>query len=192
MSDPVTAETKLRLEAEKLQAEIDNLRRPWIKNPASWVSLITIFVALCGLGFQYVNHQAAAAAARREVGQAKDELKQSEDRLAEVQAALSSKEPLLAQVSTQLDQATSELLKLMDERQKATSELQDLDKKLAELQMQLAALPNTPQNRSAQNVVAQAGRSVKALQTANVQSLEKANVLNRNLNIIKASPLVRK
>ena len=77
---PVTADTKLRLEIEKLQAEIDNLRRPWIKNPATWVSLITIFVALCGLGFQYVNHQVAAAAATQKLEQAKTQLEESQTR----------------------------------------------------------------------------------------------------------------
>ncbi|MBC8153908.1 MAG: SPOR domain-containing protein [Bacteroidetes bacterium] len=50
-----TVEDKLRCEIEKLEAETANLKRTWIDNPASWVTILTTIVALGGVALQYTR-----------------------------------------------------------------------------------------------------------------------------------------
>jgi hypothetical protein len=48
-------DNKGRLELEKLQAEIDNLKRPWWQNPTFWVAVATTLIAFFGVVVQYVR-----------------------------------------------------------------------------------------------------------------------------------------
>ena len=48
-----SAEEKLKWEIEKLQAETQNLKRPWIANPASWLAIVTTVIALTTAFAQY-------------------------------------------------------------------------------------------------------------------------------------------
>lgn len=91
MYEPITPETKLRLETEKLQVEIANLKKTWIKNPASWVSILTIVLALCGLAFQYRDNKADALEAQIKLDKVQGEFRQSQERLNHVQEELIAK-----------------------------------------------------------------------------------------------------
>ena len=44
---------KLRWEVEKLQAETRNLKRPYLKTAASWITILTVILALFGVTIQY-------------------------------------------------------------------------------------------------------------------------------------------
>src|ERR1041384_4057032 len=115
MSQSASSYTKEELEKQKLMAEVDNLKKSWIKNPASWVSIVTIVVALFGLGVQYQSHKTRQAAEMELLGSAKDDLKKSTDRLRKVEDALNQKEPQFKQVDAELDKATNELKQLSAE-----------------------------------------------------------------------------
>jgi len=84
---------KLRWEIEKLQAEAEHLRRPWLKTPASWVAIVTTMVALAGVALQSArsNREYELAEIRHEKTQldivrAEEVRKQTEASLRKVQA----------------------------------------------------------------------------------------------------------
>src|SRR5215210_638380 len=62
------ASEKLRYEIEKLQAETEHLRRPWLRTPASWVTILIALATLTGSTAQYFssNRRADLAEIKRE------------------------------------------------------------------------------------------------------------------------------
>src|SRR5947207_26894 len=102
MSDSPISFTKEELEKQKLEAEIANLKKSWFKNPASWVSIMTIVLALFGLAFQYRSHQLQEKEAQDKLKQTQDNLTKVKTDLTNVQDALNQKEPQLKQVDAEL------------------------------------------------------------------------------------------
>ena len=186
MSQSASSYTKEELEKQKLMAEIDNLKKSWIKNPASWVSIVTIVVALFGLGFQYQSHKTEQAEAMKNLDNAKDDLKKSTDRLRKVEDALNQKEPQLKQVDAELDKATNELKQLSADREEAQAQLAALNAQLQELQAKANSLPKTPDNQQIQASVRSATVAIVDLQNKNKTIVDKSQLLTDSLARAKA------
>lgn len=121
MNDQVSSYTKEDLEKQKLLAEISNLNKSWIKSPASWISILTIVLALFGLAFQYRNHQLEAKQAQDEQAKEIEKLNTTKAALLDVQNALNQKEPRLKEVDAEIDKTSNELTQLTSDRRRAKS-----------------------------------------------------------------------
>jgi len=193
MSQPANNFTKEELEKQKLLAEIANLNKSWIKNPASWVSILTIVLALFGLAFQYRNHQFEQKAAEDKLKQTQDNLAKVKGDLTTVQNALNQKEPQLKQVDAELDKATNELKQLASDREEAQSQLAALNAQLQELQAKAASLPKTPDNQKIQESVRNATVAIVDLQNKNKTIVDNSRLLTDSLARAKAkSSIVNK
>ena len=185
MSAPITPDLKLRLETEKLQVEIANLKKTWIKNPASWVSILTIVVALCGLAFQYRSQKAEALEAQVKLEKAQAEFRQSQERLKYVENELKNKEPRLNQVLEEIDRATTDLKQLTSDREKVETQLVALNNQIKDLETKAKNLPTTADNQQIQTSVKNASASVASLRIANQAIVEKSIVVTDRLDASK-------
>lgn len=186
MNEPTTRDTMLELEAEKLRVEISNLKKTWIKNPASWVSIMTIVLALFGLAFQYRNHKAETLEAQSKLDQVQAELKKSQERLNDVEGELKRKEPRLNEVQAEIDRATNDLKQLAVDRERVETELVALNVQLKELEEKAKYLPKTADNQQIQNSASTALASVSKLKIANREIVEKSKVITDKLDASKA------
>jgi septal ring factor EnvC (AmiA/AmiB activator) len=174
MSEQASRYTKEELEKQKLLVEIANLKKSWIKNPASWVSIMTIVLALFGLAFQYRNHQFEAKAAE-------DNLNKVKADLMKVQDALNQKEPQLKQVDEELAKATDDLKQLASEREDAQKQLATLNDQLKDLEAKAASLPKTADNQKIQESVKLASVAIIDLQKKNQSIVDKSKSLSDSL-----------
>ena len=178
MNEQVSSYTKEELEKQKLAAEIANLKKPWIKNPVSWVSIMTIALALFGLAFQYRNHKFEEAEAQRKLADVNGELK-------DVQEALSQKEPRLKQVDAEIDGATKQLSQLTSEREQLQKQLATLNEQLKDLQAKANSLPATPDNQKIKDSVKVAAFVIGDLQKKNESILDKSKSVTESLTRAK-------
>jgi len=179
MSAQASNYSKEELEKQKLLAEINNLKRSWIKLPASWVSIITIIVALFGLGFQYRNH-------KMEEIEAQNKLKDVTQNLKVVQTELDKKEPRLKQIDDEITNATTNLNQLTSEREEVQTQLEALNAKLKDLETKANNLPNTAENKNIQETLKTASVTVIDLQKKNRAIEDKSKGITENLGKIKA------
>jgi len=179
MGAPASNYSKEELEKQKLLAEISNLKKSWIKLPASWVSLITIIVALFGLGFQYRNHKTEEIEAQNKLSAVTQNLKA-------VQNELDRKEPRLKEIDVEINKATTDLNQLTSEREGVQAELNQLNAKLKELETKANSLPNTAENKNIQETVKTASVAVVELQKKNQAIVDKSKGITENLGKIKA------
>ncbi|GAB3227130.1 hypothetical protein [Spirosoma arcticum] len=93
--NPYTPDDKLHWEIAKLQAETKNLKQTWIRNPASWFTIITTLVALTGVVIQYVKSDGAYQLIQIKAEQLKLETQQIEQQNATLKSA---REQLRAQI----------------------------------------------------------------------------------------------
>lgn len=181
MSDQVSSYTKEELEKQKLAAEIANLKKSWIKNPASWVSILTIVLALFGLAFQYRNHQFEEKAAEDKLAEAQQKLGKAKAELTDVQNALNQKEPRLKEVDAEIDKTSNELKQLASDREDVQKQLQDLNAKLQELQAKANSLPKTPDNQKIQESVTMASVAIVDLQKKNQLIVDRSKLATDSL-----------
>lgn len=90
-----TPDDKLQWEIAKLQAETQNLKQAWIRNPASWFTIITTLVALTGVVIQYLKSDAEYQLIQIRAEQLKLETQQIEQQNATLKSA---REQLRAQI----------------------------------------------------------------------------------------------
>lgn len=178
MNEQVSSYTKEELEKQKLAAEISNLKKSWIKNPASWVSIMTIVLALFGLAFQYRSHKSEEAEAQRKLAQVNSEMKN-------VQDALNQKEPRLKQVDSEIDTAKGALEQLTADRQEVQKELATLNAQLKELEAKADSLPKTADNAQIAQSVKNAAFAIIGLQKKNELIIDKSQSVTDSLKRAK-------
>jgi chromosome segregation ATPase len=179
MDEPASSYTKEELEKQKLMAEIANLNKSWIKNPASWVSILTIVLALFGLAFQYRNHQIEAREAQLKLDKVKGDL-------TAVQNELNQKEPRLKEVDQEIDKATETLKQLSSEREEVQAQLATLNAQLKDLETKASSLPATADNQKIQASVQIASVTIANLQKTNQAIVDKSKSLTESLGRAKA------
>lgn len=181
MSESPSSYTKEELEKQKLAAEIANLKKTWIKNPASWVSIMTIILALFGLAFQYRNHQFEEKAANDKLAEVQQKLDKSKTELTNVQNALNQKEPRLKEVDAEIDKTTAELNQLVSDREDVQKQLATLNAQLQELQAKANSLPKTPDNQRILDSVKIASSAIVDLQRKNASIVDKSKMATASL-----------
>jgi len=181
MSELASRFTKEELEKQKLMAEIANLNKSWIKNPASWVSIMTIVLALFGLAFQYRSHQSDEKAAQEKLKAEQELLTALEAELTKVRDALNQKEPQLKQVDAELTKATDDLKQLASEREDVQKQLAALNAQLKDLEAKAASLPKTADNQKIQESVKMASFAIVDLQKKNQSIVDKSKSLTESL-----------
>lgn len=192
MSEQASRFSKEELEKEKLLAEIANLKKSWIKNPASWVSILTIVLALFGLAFQYRNHQIEAQVAESNLKDANDKLNEVKKKLTATQEALDQKEPLLKQTDEEIDKATRDLNQLTAEREQVQTQLAALNSQVKDLEAKANNLPKTPDNQKIQDSVRVASAAIADLQKKNQTILDRSKSVTDTLGRVRAkTSLVR-
>lgn len=157
---------KAQWETEKLRAEVEKLRRPWIKEPASWFALATILIALSSSAIQAVNSNNAFALA---------EIKRER---AEFEAAKADQ--LRKQYEEAISQADSALRKLESRRAKESAELAVLGRQLESVKAQL------PATSTAAIAVREAANSLDALRDTNKQLAAQADNVSGSLEALGA------
>jgi DNA repair exonuclease SbcCD ATPase subunit len=165
-----TTEDKLRWEVEKLQAEVVNLKRAWIHNPASWFTIITAIVALVGVAIQYVKSDNAFTLS--EIKRQQSELKTSET------------ENLRQQLLSQVTQTKNDLSQLQTERDKVSNELNSLLKNAKELQDKANSAAEMAGIREAAQKVT---NSLDELRILNQQVSDRAQETQGNLQAISTA-----
>jgi chromosome segregation ATPase len=181
MNDQVSSYTKEELEKQKLLAEISNLNKHWIKNPASWISILTIVLALFGLAFQYRNHQFEARQAQDELAKEIEKLNTTKAALMDVQNALNQKEPRLKEVDAEIDKTSNELKQLASDREDVQNQLAILNAQLKQLEAKANSLPRTPDNQKIQDSVKIASVAVVDLQKKNRLIVDKSKLATDSL-----------
>ena len=183
MNDQVSSYTKEELEKQKLMAEIANLNKSWIRNPASWISILTIVLASFGLAFQYRNHQVEAQEAQMKLDKVKGDL-------TVVQNELNQKEPRLKQVDEEIDKAANDLKELTSEREEVQTQLAALNAQLKDLEAKASSLPSTPDNQQIQSSLKSASVAIANLQKKNLTIVDKSKSVTESLGRARARALV--
>ena len=190
MSEHASRFTKEELEKQKLLAEIANLKRTWIKNPASWVSILTIVLALFGLAFQYRNHQIETQVAESNLKDANSKLNDVKTKLTAAQDELNQKEPRLKQIDGEIDNATTALKNLTSEREDVQKQLDALNAQLKDLEAKANNLPKSSDNQKIQESVRLASATIADLQKRNQTILDKSKSVTDALGRAKAKTSV--
>jgi chromosome segregation ATPase len=191
MSHEYTPEMKLQLEIEKLKAETANLRKSWFRNPASWVSVTTIVLALFGLGFQYKNHKAEAAEALTKLEKTQAQLRESQEALDRTTRGIEENTPRYQMLMSEIDKATNTLDQLKTDRGKLQSELDALLAQVKDLETKASQLADTPENKPIKDAVKITSRSIGNLQTTNREVTQKADSVSENLKKLKLKAVVK-
>jgi len=157
---------KAHWETEKLQAEVEKLRRPWIKEPATWLALATILITLSGLAIQAINSNTSLALA---------EIKRERAELDAVKA-----DQLRKQYEEAISQADAALRQLESRRTKEAAELAVLGKQLESAKAQL------PATSAAAIAVRKATSSLEALSDTNKQLAAQADNVSGSLQALGA------
>lgn len=166
-------ETKLRYEIEKLRAETQHLTRPWLHNPASWITILTTVIALGSVGFQAIKSDYEYRSSQIKLEQAKLDIEKTADKNERLNNEVARAEMLLNQVNEQREQAQSELASLETQANKL--------KELA------AQLPANAQTSELKDVAQKTSRSIDQLRTINKQSVAQSEETAGNLRAIRES-----
>lgn len=166
-------ETKLRYEIEKLRAETHNLTRPWLHNPASWITILTTVIALGGIGFQAIKSDYEYRSSQIKLEQAKLDIEKAADKNERLNNEVARAEMLLSQVNEQ--------------REKAQSELVSIETQANKLKELAAQLPANAQTNEIKDVALKTSRSIDQLQTINRQSVAQSEETAGNLRAIRES-----
>src|SRR5947209_1359361 len=118
--DEYTNKDKLNWEVEKLKSEVDSLKRPYIKTPSSWITIMTVILGLFGIFIQYSKSD-------------------REYQLAEIKHQQASLDTELAkktrqQVLDEIAQAKESLSQLQSQREGASQKLNQLQDKISQLE----------------------------------------------------------
>lgn len=157
-STKYTEGDRLHWEVEKLQTEITALRRPWIAQPASWLALATVVLALGGFGIQWQHSNNELDLATIAAAQAKLDVARAQQDWQELQLKITAERSVLAQVhfSRQDEEARALGLRTRFERlliKKSgtwtTADLQDILQSLASLDSSRALASASLQQSSA-------------------------------------------
>jgi chromosome segregation ATPase len=191
MSNQYTPEMKLQLEIEKLKAETANLQKSWFRNPASWVSVTTIVLALFGLGFQYKNHKTEAAEAQFKLEKTQAELRASQESLDKITHGIEENTPRYQKLLDEIDKATGTLDQLKTDREKLQTELDTLNSQLKDLETKASQLADTPANKPIKEAIKIASQSIGNLQVTNREVIKKADRVSENLKNLKLKSTVK-
>lgn len=168
-----STETKLRYEIEKLKAETHHLTRPWLRNPASWITILTTILAIGGIGFQAIRSDYEYRSSQIKLEQAKLEMEKVGDKSERLNNEVTRTEMLLKQLNEQ--------------REKAQSELASLETQANKLKELTAQLPVNAQTTELKEAAQKASRSIDQLRTINKQSVGQAEETAGNLRAIRES-----
>lgn len=166
-------ETKLRCEIDKLKAETKNLTRPWIHNPASWITIVTTIIAIGGVLFQAVRSDYEYRRSEIKLEQAKLEIVKAEDKSEKLKDEVARAEALLNQLN--------------DQRQSASAELALLEEQSKKLKDFAAQLPATAENKEIKEVAQKTSTSLAQLRTINKRSIAQSEETAGNLRAIRES-----
>jgi hypothetical protein len=129
-----TDNDKRRWEIEKLRAETTNLKRPYIKSPSSWITIMTALVAVLGIGIQYAKSDREyklAEIQRQQAVLARQQVLEEIDQANKVLANLQAQQ---AQVSQRLNRLQANAKQLGEiPTPEAKQLVQELDKSVADL-----------------------------------------------------------
>jgi chromosome segregation ATPase len=190
MSSEYTPEMKLQLEIEKLKAETANLHKSWFRNPASWVSVVTIILALFGLGFQYRSHKAEVAEAQVKLERTQAQLRESQEALERTTRGIEENTPKYNLLLSEIDKATAALDQLKTDREKLQSELETLNAQVKDLESKANQLADTAENRQIKEGVRRASSSIGNLQITNREVIRKADGVSGNLKNLRMKSTV--
>jgi hypothetical protein len=168
----LTADDKLDWEIQKLQAEVSNLRKPWIQQPSSWTTLMTVFLGIAGIGIQAFFSQKDYKIAQ---------IKTERAILDQVKAE-NAKQVLFVQI----DGAKATLLSLKSQReqlQKGIASLKQQSNRLAAVKLEKS---NTDLRRQINKIRSDTDKIVNGLEQINQVSLSQAKSVNANLTDIAA------
>jgi len=157
MSETQVVDEKARWEIEKLKAEVEHLRRPWLRTPASWVAIVTALIAFTSVAVQSCrsNREYELAEIKRE--RAELEIQKADD--------------LRKQYRIQIAQAEMSLRDLQKKRVKALNELGLLQVQIEKLRTQV---PTTPEAKATFTKALELWRTVKLSNAELVNQTEEA------------------
>jgi chromosome segregation ATPase len=136
-AEPATTD-KLFWEVEKLKAEVQNLRRPVMLTPATWVSVLSVLAAVVGIGVQWQRSNVESERAQLTLRESEFKRSQVQAELAEVERRKSGVEAALASLQGALDASEQRYRDVL-------SLTEATEKQLAELGRQLAATRAAPE-----------------------------------------------
>jgi chromosome segregation ATPase len=191
MNHEYTPEMKLQLEIEKLKAETANLQKSWFRNPASWVSVMTIILALFGLGFQYKNHKTEAAEAQIKLEKTQAQLRESQEALDKTTRGIEENTPRYQMLMSEIDKATNTLDQLKTDREKLQTELETLNAQLKDLETKTSKLADTPENKPIKDAIKTTSKSISNLQITNREVIKKADSVSENLKGLRLKTTVK-
>jgi hypothetical protein len=164
-----TNDDKLRWEVEKLKAEAVNLRRPYIRTPSSWITIMTVILGLFGVGLQYVKSD-------------------REYQLADIkrqQATLETEQTKAArqQVLEEITQAKNTLSQLQSQREQASQNLDALQAQVNQLVEKTSKLASAGEIKQ---VAQEVSKSIAVLNNINEQSVKQSEKATDNLQALSA------
>jgi DNA repair exonuclease SbcCD ATPase subunit len=156
-----TSEEKLRWEIEKLRAETSNLKKPYIKTPASWTTILTIILALFGILIQYYRSD-------------------REYQLAEIkkQQTILDTQRLVAD-RQQLEQSIAGIQNTLLELQHRHDEVTD---NLAALESRANDLKEKTSSQEAKQLVQEVNRSINNIRSLNETAADQIEALGNDLD----------
>lgn len=151
LPDSYTNEDKLNWETEKLRVETYNLKRPYLRTPSSWLTILTVILASFGVTIQYYKSDREYQLAEIKRQQTVLEVKQIE----------SDKQQLLASIS----ETKNSLSQLLSQREEVANKFDLLKNQLNDLENQanLSAKGDTNEIKKTVQEVTQTINELKGL-----------------------------
>jgi DNA repair exonuclease SbcCD ATPase subunit len=165
-----TAEDKLRWEIEKLQAETHNLKRPYLKTASSWITILTVILALFGVTIQYFKSD-------RDYELAEIKRQQTELETKHIEA---DKKNLLENIS----QAKDSLAQLQAQREQVSSTFRGLQAKAKELESKATTLAVKGESSEVKQLVQDVNSSIEQLASLNNQAASQSEQTAQNLQAL--------
>lgn len=164
-----TDEDKLRWEVEKLQAETHNLKKPYLKTASSWITILTVILALFGVTIQYFKSD-------RDYQLAEIKRQQTELETKRIEA---DKKNLLENIS----QAKDSLAQLQAQREQMAGTLRGLQDKAKDLESKATTLAKG-ESGEVKQLVQDVNKSIEQLASLNNQAVSQSEQTTQNLQAI--------